>query len=77
MALNKHFTVIVAATNQKVGGSNPFRRAIKDEIAIVVVSSLVFMLDYGIRTREGLSVKKTVQWTVFSEEHNANSSFAL
>ena len=32
----------------------------------------------GIRTREGLSVKKTVLWTVFSEEREAGTErFAL
>ena len=37
MALNKHFTVIADATNQKVGGSNPFRRATKTEYTFCVL----------------------------------------
>ena len=41
---------------------------------ITFVIALFFCYDFdGTWTREGLSVKKTVQWTVFSEEREAGT----
>ena len=65
------------AIGTAVPRKNPFRRAIKREFVFADSLLILCMKVKRIRTCEGLSVKETVQWTVFSEEHNANTSFAL
>ncbi len=61
---------------EDVGGSNPFTPTKNKSKPFGF--GLFFCFEKGIRTREGLSVKKTVLWTVFSEEREAGTErFAL